>query len=52
MAVGVKVIDSIKNIFPEKKPRTALLNALLLSNLHYPIVLFSGRKKITSSYSK
>ena len=43
-AVGIKVIYSIKNIFPEKT-RSALLNALVLSHLHYPIVLFSGLKK-------
>ena len=40
MAVGIIVIYSIKNIFPR-----ALLNALVLSHLHYPIVLFSGLKK-------
>ena len=51
MAVGIKVIYSIKNIFPEKT-RSALLNDLVLSHLHYPIVLFSGLQKITSSYSK
>ena len=44
MAVGIKVIYSIKNILPEKT-RSALLNALVLSHLHYPIVLFSGLKK-------
>ena len=44
MVVGIKVIYSIKNIFPEKT-RSALLNALVLSHLHYPIVLFSGPKK-------
>ena len=44
MAVGIKVIYSIKNIFPEKT-RSALLNVLVLSHLHYPIVLFSGLKK-------
>ena len=44
MAVGIKVIYSIKNIFPEKT-RSALLNALVLSHLRYPIVLFSGLKK-------
>ena len=44
MAVGIKVIYSIKNIFPEKT-RSVLLNALVLSHLHYPIVLFSGLKK-------
>ena len=44
MAVGIKVAYSIKNIFPEKT-RSALLNAFLLSYLHYPIVLFSGLKK-------
>ena len=43
MAVGIKVIYSIKNIFPETI--SALLNALVLSHLHYPIVLFSGLKK-------
>ena len=43
MAVGIKVIYSIKNIFPEKT-RSALLSALVLSQLHYPIVLFSGPK--------
>ena len=44
MAVGIKVIYSIKNIFPEKT-RSALLNALVLSHLHYPIVLWSVLKK-------
>ena len=44
MAVGIKVIYFIKNIFPGKT-RSALLNALVLSHLHYPIVLFSGLKK-------
>ena len=44
MAVGIKVNYSIKKIFPEKT-RSALLNALVLSHLHYPIVLFSGLKK-------
>ena len=44
MAVGIKVIYSIKKIFPEKT-RSALLNALVLSHLHYPIVLFSDLKK-------
>ena len=44
MAVDVKVIYSIKNIFPEKT-RSALPNALVLSHLHYPIVLFSGLKE-------
>ena len=44
MAVGIKVIYSIKNIFPEKT-RSALLNALFLTHLHYTIVLFSGFKK-------
>ena len=44
MAAGIKAIYSIKNIFPEK-PRSTLLNALVLSHLHYPIVLFSGLKK-------
>ena len=44
MAVGIKVIYSIKNIFPEKT-RSALLNALALSHMHYSIVLFSGLKK-------
>ena len=43
MAVGIKVIYSIKNIFPEKT-RSALLNSLVLSQLHYPIALFSGLK--------
>ena len=43
MAVGIKVIYSIKNILPEKT-RSALLNAFVLSHLHYPIVLFSGLK--------
>ena len=33
MAVGIKVIYSIKNIFPEKT-RPALLKALVLSHLH------------------
>ena len=33
MAVGIKVIYSIKNIFPEKT-RSALLSALDLSHLH------------------
>ena len=42
MAVGIKVIYSIKNLFPEKN---YLLNAFVLSHLHYPIVLFSGLKK-------
>ena len=44
MAVGLKVIYSIKKIFPEKT-RSALLNALVLSHLHYPNVLFSGLEK-------
>ena len=44
MAVGINVIYSIKKIFHEKT-RSALLNALVLSHLHYPIVLFSGLKK-------
>ena len=33
MAVGIKVIYSIKNIFPEKT-KSPLLNALVLSHLH------------------
>ena len=44
MAVGVKVIYSIKNVFPEKT-RSALLNAPVLNHPHYPILLFSGLKK-------
>ena len=44
MAVGIKNVNSIKNTFPEKS-RSALLNALVLSHLHYPIVLFSGLKE-------
>ena len=44
MAVGIKNINSIKNTFPEK-PRSALLNAPVLSHPHYPIVLFSGLKE-------
>ena len=44
IAVGIKVIYSIKKIFPEKT-RSALLSALVLSHLHYSIVLFSGLKK-------
>ena len=44
MAAGLKVVYSIKNLFPEKT-RSALTNALVLSLLHYPIVLFSGLKK-------
>ena len=40
----MKVIYFIKNIFPEKT-KSALLNALVLSPLQYPIVLFSGLKK-------
>ena len=43
MAVGMKVIYSNKNIFPGKT-RSALLNTLILSHLHYPICLFSGLK--------
>ena len=43
-AVGIKVIYSIKNIFPEKT-RSALLNALVLSHLHFQILLFSSLKK-------
>ena len=33
VAVGIKVIYSIKNIFPEQT-RSALLNAVVLSHLH------------------
>ena len=44
MAVGIKVIYSIKIMFPEKT-RSALLNALVLSHLHYPNFLFSDLRK-------
>ena len=44
MAIGLKVIYFIKNIFPEKT-RSDFLNALVLSHLHYPTLLFSGLKK-------
>ena len=44
MTVCIKVIYSIKNIFPEKT-RSALLNTFVLGHPHYPIVLFSGLKK-------
>ena len=44
IAVGIKVIYSIKITFPEKI-RTVLLKALVLSHLHCPIVLFSCLKE-------
>ena len=44
MVVDIKFIYSIKNTFPEKT-RSSLLNAMVLSHLHYPFVLLSGLKK-------
>ena len=45
MVVGIKVIYSIKNIFPEKT-RSALLNALFLIHLHCPITVTLNKQLI------
>ena len=41
MAVGIKVMYSIRNSVSEKT-RITLLNALVLSHLHYSIILLIG----------
>ena len=41
MATGFKVLFNLKNIFPEKT-KLFLLNALLISHLHYSAILLGG----------
>ena len=41
MACGIKTIYSIRNYFP-MKTRLLLLNALVISHLHYPAILLNG----------
>ena len=41
MACGIKTLYSIRDYFPEKV-RLLLLNALVISHLHYPAILLSG----------
>ena len=41
MACGIKTILSIRNYFPEKI-LLSLLNALVISHLHYPSILLNG----------
>ena len=41
MACGIKTLSSIRDYFPEKV-RLLLLNALVISHLHYPAILLNG----------
>ena len=41
MACGIKTIYSVRDLFPEKS-RFLLLNALVISHLHYSLVLLNG----------
>ena len=41
MACGIKTLYSIREYFPEKV-RLLLLNALVISHLHYPAILLKG----------
>ena len=41
MACGIKILYSIRDHFPEKV-RLLLLNALVISHLHYPAILLNG----------
>ena len=41
MACGIKTLYSIRDYFPEKV-RLLLLNALVISHLHYPAILLNG----------
>ena len=41
MACGIKTIYAIRDFFPIKT-RLLLLNALVLSHLHYPAILLNG----------
>ena len=41
MALGIKSLYSVRDIFPQKT-RKLLLNALLVSHLHYSAILLSG----------
>ena len=41
MACGIKTLHSLKDFFPEKT-RLSLLNALVISHLHYPALLLNG----------
>ena len=41
MACGIKTIYSVRDLFPEKT-RFLLLNALVISHLHYSLVLLNG----------
>ena len=41
MACGIKFLYSIRDYFPEKV-RLLLLNALVISHLHYPAILLNG----------
>ena len=41
IACGIKTLYSIRDYFPEKV-RLLLLNALVISHLHYPAILLNG----------
>ena len=41
MATGIKVLYNLQNIFPEKT-KLLLLNALVISHLHYSAILIGG----------
>ena len=41
MALGIKSLYSVRDIFPQKT-RKLLLNALVVSHLHYSAILLSG----------
>ena len=51
MACGIKTILSIRNYFPEKILLT-LLNALVISHLHYPSVSLNGISRNLTTLEK
>ena len=42
MSCGIKCLYSIGDLFPEKKTRLMLLNALVVSHLQYSAILLTG----------
>ena len=52
MATGIKVIYNLQNIFPENT-KLLLLNALVISHLHYSAILLSGiRENLITTLKK